>query len=134
MGSKGVAGKLRKLKVLIIEESPHWRLLYQEILKNEKLEMYLASNIHEGEILFAELWDHLKSLDAVVASGGAGQEACENCAFVQSMRIMGYAGPIIAASGDPDVCDALKQAGCDYSVDGEKRKVPGLVEQVLKIA
>ena len=85
----------------------------------------VASSLEEGERLFQANPD----LTLVIMDGCVPGERPNSMPLVQKMR-QTFRGPIVAGSGNPNVCKTLVEAGCSHWA--LKHMVSGLVSKILK--
>lgn len=112
-------------KVLIVEDDEQWQGIWTRHLKREGAEVLVASSLEEGERLFRANPD----LTLVIMDGYVPGERPNSMPLVQKMR-QTFRGPIIAGSGNPDVCKTLMGVGCSHWA--VKHNISALVSKILK--
>ncbi|KKT12680.1 MAG: hypothetical protein UW83_C0030G0005 [Parcubacteria group bacterium GW2011_GWD1_44_9] len=112
-------------KVLIVEDDEQWQGIWTRHLEREGAEVLMASSLEEGERLFEVNPD----LTLVIMDGCVPGERPNSMPLVQKMR-QTFRGPIVAGSGNPNVCKTLVEAGCSHWA--LKHMVSGLVSKILK--
>lgn len=113
------------LKVLIVEDDEQWQGIWTRHLQREGAEVLVASSLEEGERLFKANPD----LTLVIMDGCVPGERSNSMPLVQKMR-QTFRGPIVAGSGNPDVCKILMDVGCSHWA--LKHGVSALVSKILK--
>lgn len=73
---------------------------------------------------------HRNQIDVVVLDGHLA--AGTTLGLIRDLRMMGYAGPMIAASSDPDLRVEMIRASCTHSIVRDKREVRSLVSTILR--
>ncbi|GEM_PF-4498021 len=91
-------------KVLIVESDERLRGIWTRRLKREGVEVLETSSLEEGERLFEANSD----LSFVIMDSYWSREELNSLPLVQRM-LQTFQGPIVAGSGNPDVCKILKE-------------------------
>lgn len=114
-----------KPKVLIVEDGKRHQQEYTKALK-DKVELLQAFDLEDGERTFRENPDiSLVVMDACIAS-----DEPDSMMLLKKIRET-FAGPIIAASADPNFRKFLVKEGCSHQAP--KAQVPSLVCMILGV-
>jgi DNA-binding NtrC family response regulator len=117
-------------KVLIIEDDDMWQEIYGAVLKDKGVLVLDARSVEDAEHLFALNAD----IAAVVVDGQMGRAPIDVTAtLVREFRGKGFKGPMIAASVSQFNCDLLLNAGCNYTVEGDKEQTVTMVCKALDL-
>lgn len=117
-------------KVLVLEDDVVLQAVFKEHLEITKHEHLKALCVADARAFFKKHGDEIAVMivDGFMAVGDPERTTLQ---FIRDMRVLGYKGPMIAASSDSTMASRQREAGCDFWIDRNKSEA---IQIALRLA